>query len=228
MKIKHNTDILTIPSKDLSIYSFLLFFVPTVTLLICIQIHIIHYELNSFPFTDGEFSVSFIGRQEKTINFFKLGFIIFMIISVLFHLKIANLFALKKIKTKFKLLGILSNIFLFIYIFSLGKDSSIYEILKRIGIILFIVTMYINHFYMIKILKSQNIINFKKIYLSFLYIIFTFMTVLIIIGSPWVNPLFAYPNKLKNIVEWNYFLLTIVFYLLISSLFYQFYTSKKI
>ena len=225
--MKNNIDILKVFSKNLSIYSFLLFFVPTVTLLICIQIHILHYDLNSFPFTDGEFSVSFIGRQEKTINFFKLGFIIFITISVLFHFKISNFFSLKRIKNKFKLLGILSNIFLFIYIFSLGKDSSIYEILKRIGIILFIVTMYINHFYMIKILKFQNIINFKKIYLSFLYIIFIFMTVLIIIGSPWVNPLFAYPDKLKNIVEWNYFLLTILFYLPISKLFYQFYKSKK-
>ena len=225
--MKNNIDILKVFSKNLSIYSFLLFFVPTVTLLICIQIHILHYDLNSFPFTDGEFSVSFIGRQEKTINFFKLGFIIFIIISILFHYKIANLFALKKIKTKFKLLGILSNVFLFIYIFSLGREESIYEILKRIGITLFIVTMYINHFYMIKILKSQNMINFKKIYHSFLHIIFIFMTVLIIIGSPWVNPLFAYPDKLKNIVEWNYFLLTILFYLPISKLFYQFYKSKK-
>jgi len=219
--MKNNINILEVSSKNLSIYSFLLFCVPTVTLLICIQIHILHYDLNSFPFTDGEFSVSFIGRQEKTINFFKLGFIIFIIISVLFHFKISNFFSLKRIKNKFKLLGILSNIFLFIYIFSLGKDSSIYEILKRIGIILFIVTMYINHFYMIKILKSQNIINFKKIYLNFLYIIFIFMTVLIIIGMPWVNPLFAYPDKLKNIVEWNYFLLTIIFYLPISTLFSQ-------
>jgi len=225
--MKNNINILEVSSKNLSIYSLLLFCVPTVTLLICIQIHILHYDLNSFPFTDGEFSVSFIGRQEKTINFFKLGFIIFIIISVLFHFKISNFFSLKKIKNKFKLLGILSNIFLFIYIFSLGKDSSIYEILKRVGIILFIVTMYINHFYMIKILKSQNIINFKKIYLSFLYIIFIFMTVLIIIGMPWVNPLFAYPDKLKNIVEWNYFLLTIIFYLPISTLFYQFYRLKQ-
>ena len=225
--MKNNINILEVSSKNLSIYSFLLFCVPTVTLLICIQIHILHYDLNSFPFTDGEFSVSFIGRQEKTINFFKLGFIIFIIISVLFHFKISNFFSLKRIKNKFKLLGILSNIFLFIYIFSLGREESIYEILKRIGIILFIVTMYINHFYMIKILKSQNIINFKKIYLSFLYIIFIFMTVLIIIGMPWVNPLFAYPDKLKNIVEWNYFLLTIIFYLPISTLFYQFYRLKQ-
>ena len=81
MKIKNNTDILKTSSKNLSIYSFLLFCVPTVTLLICIQIHILHYDLNSFPFTDGEFSVSFIGRQEKTISFFKSGFLIFIIIS---------------------------------------------------------------------------------------------------------------------------------------------------
>ena len=225
--MKNNINILEVSSKNLSIYSFLLFCVPTVTLLICIQIHILHYDLNSFPFTDGEFSVSFIGRQEKTINFFKLGFIIFIIISVLFHFKISNFFSLKKIKNKFKLLGILSNIFLFIYIFSLGKNESIYEILKRIGIILFILTMYINHFYMIKILKSQNIINFKKVHMSFLYIIFIIMTALIIIGMPWVNPLFEYPDKLKNIVEWNYFLLTVIFYLPISNLFYQFYKSNK-
>ena len=225
--MNNNIDILKTFSKNISIYSFLLFFVPVITLLICIQIHILHYNLNSFPFTDGEFSVSFIGRQEKTIIFFKSGFLIFIIISLLFHFKIAKFFFLRKIKTNFKLLGILSNFFLFIYIFSLGKDGSIYEVLKRLGIILFIVTMYVNHFYMIKILKFQNIINFKKIYLSLFYTIFIAMTGLIIIGMPWVNPLFAYPDKLKNIVEWNYFLLTIFFYLPISTLFYQFYRIKQ-
>tara|TARA_B100000780_G_scaffold194590_1_gene137230 strand:+ start:99 stop:779 length:681 start_codon:yes stop_codon:yes gene_type:complete len=225
--MSNNIDILKISSKYLSIYSLLLFFVPIITLLICLQIHVLHYDLSSFPFTSGEVSVSYIGRLEKTINFFKLGFFIFIFISILFHFKIADLFFLKKIKTKFKLLGILSNIFLFIYIFSLGKNESIYEILKRIGIILFILTMYINHFYMIKILKSQNTINFKKVHMSFLYIIFIIMTALIIIGMPWVNPLFEYPDKLKNIVEWNYFLLTVIFYLPISNLFYQFYKSNK-
>ena len=63
--------------------------------------------------------------------------------------------------------------------------------------------------------------------MSFLYIIFIIMTALIIIGMPWVNPLFEYPDKLKNIVEWNYFLLTVIFYLPISNLFYQFYRSNK-
>ena len=47
------------------------------------------------------------------------------------------------------------------------------------------------------------------------------MTILIIIGLPWVNPLFKYPDQLKNIIEWNYFLLTIVFYIPLSILFYN-------
>ena len=47
------------------------------------------------------------------------------------------------------------------------------------------------------------------------------MTVLIIIGLPWVNPLFKYADQLKNIVEWNYFFLTIVFYIPLSLIFYQ-------
>ena len=45
--------------------------------------------------------------------------------------------------------------------------------------------------------------------------------ILIIIGLPWVNPLFEYPNQLKNIVEWNYFFLMISFYVPLSLLFYK-------
>ena len=45
------------------------------------------------------------------------------------------------------------------------------------------------------------------------------MTILIIIGLPWVNPLFKYPDQLKNIIEWNYFLLVIIFYLPLSIMF---------
>ena len=58
-------------------------------------------------------------------------------------------------------------------------------------------------------------------YFSIFYIIIAIMTVLIIIGLPWVNPLFKYPNQLKNIIEWNFFLLTVIFYLPLSLLFYQ-------
>ena len=106
----------------------------------------------------------------------------------------------------------------------LGRDGSFYEISKRLAIIFYIAIIYINHIYLIKILKflkSKNKIQFNNTYLTIFYTIITIMTILIIIGLPWVNPLFNYPSYLKNIIEWNYFLLTIIFYIPVSLIFYQ-------
>ena len=147
-----------------------------------------------------------------------------MIISALFYFKVASFFFLNGIKNKFKFYGLLANFFLFIYIFTLGREGSIFETLRRLAIIFYIANIYINHIYLIKILRllrSKRKLQFNRIYLIIFYIIITFMTILIIIGLPWVNPLFQYPNQLKNIIEWNYFLLTIIFYIPVSLMFYQ-------
>ena len=124
-----------------------------------------------------------------------------------------------------------ANFFLCIYILALGQSEvSFYEILRRLAIIFYIANIYINHIYLIRILK---LLKFKKrlrpnvIYLPIFYMIITLMTILIIIGLPWVNPLFKYPDQLKNIIEWNYFLLTLIFYIPLSFLFYQFDSKFK-
>jgi len=44
---------------------------------------------------------------------------------------------------------------------------------------------------------------------------------LIIIGSPWIISTFEYSDQMKNIVEWNYFLLMVSFYVPVSLLFYK-------
>ena len=210
--------------KYISVCSLLLFIIPIATLLICIQIHVLHYDLSSIPFIDGKVSVSLIGRQEKTIVIFKSGFLLYMFISVFFYYKISNFFLSEGIKNKFKICGLLANFFLCLYIFALGKDNSYYEIFRRLAIIFYIANIYINHIYLIKILRllrSKKMIRFNIIYLLIFYIIIFFMTILITIGLPWVNPLFKYPDQLKNIVEWNYFFLTIVFYIPLSLMFYQ-------
>ena len=87
-----------------------------------------------------------------------------------------------------------ANFFLCIYILALGqREVSFYEILRRLAIICYIANIYINHIYLIKILR---LLKFKKrlrlnvIYLPIFYMIITLMTILIIIGLPWVNPLF--------------------------------------
>ena len=107
-------------------------------------------------------------------------------------------------------------------------------ILRWIALLGQLFTVYIAHFYFqfeLPIIYCSltifcggitNIfIQFNIIYLPVFYIIIALMTILIIIGLPWVNPLFKYPDQLKNIVEWNYFLLMIVFYIPLSLLFYQ-------
>ena len=58
------------------------------------------------------------------------------------------------------------------------------------------------------------------------YTIIIVMTILVIIGLPWVNPLFKYPDQLKNIIEWNLLFLTVTFYIPLSFLYYQ--LEKKI
>ena len=203
----------------------MLFLVPVITLFVCFQIIAYYYpDFYTIPFIDGKASVSQIGRGEKTIRIFKLGFLLYIFISIFFYFKISSFFFLNGIKNKFKICAVLANFFLCVYIIALGRDGSLYEISRRLAITFYIANIYINHIYLIKILKlleSKRKVHFNTIYLTIFYIIIILMTILIIIGLPWVNPLFKYPSELKNIIEWNYFLLTIVFYLPLSSMFYQ-------
>ena len=211
--------------KYISIYSFLLFIVPLVTLAVCHQMYTSYTNIHTIPFIDGKVSVSLVGRQDYTIGIFKPGFFLYMLLSIFFYFKISNFFLLNGIKTKFKIYGLSANFFLCVYIIMLGqRDSSFFENLRRLAIIFYIANMYINHIYIVKllrILRSKKNIQLNKSYFSIFYAIIALMTILIIIGLPWVNPLFKYPDQLKNIIEWNYFLLTIVFYIPLSLIFYR-------
>lgn len=197
----------------------------------CHQIHEAYTNTNTIPFIDGKVSVSLIGRQVYTIKIFKPLFLLYGVVSAIFYIKFANWLKKNGVKNKFKLYGILATIFLFIYIFALGNnDRSYYEIIRRLAIILFIIIMYINHFLLtrkLKKLNNENKIEFNKIYLIIFYTIIFLMTLLIIIGSPWINPLFNYPDQLKNIVEWNYFLLVIGFYIPLSLIFFKYERRLK-
>ena len=207
--------------KLILLYSISLFIIPIVTLLICYQIHVIYYDLSSIPFIDGEVSVSLMGRQEYTIWIFRTGLFLYALTSVLFYFRISNFFLSIGTKNKFKTLSILANFSLCVYLIALGKQESFYEVSRRLAIIFFIVTMYINHIYLIRVLeflKLEKKIQFNNIYLFIFYAIIFLMTILVIIGLPWVNPLFQYPDKLKNIIEWNLLFLTIFFYIPLSQI----------
>ncbi len=95
--------------KYISVYSFLLFVIPAITLFICFQIIAYYYpDFHTIPFIDGKASVSMIGRGEKTIITFKSGFFLYIFVSVLFYLKISNFFLLNGIVNKFKIYGLFS------------------------------------------------------------------------------------------------------------------------
>ena len=210
--------------KNISIYSFLLFLIPAITLFICYLIHVYYYDLKSIPFIDGEVSVSLVGRQEKTIIIFRSGLLLYALVSILFYFKVSNFLLSINTKNKFKGMAIFANFFLCVYLFALGKQEPFFEVSRRISIILFITTMYINHIYLLKMLRNLNFkrkIELKKNHILALYLILIIITILVIIGLPWVNPLFKYPDKLKNIVEWNLLFLIIIFYLHISHIFHK-------
>ena len=210
--------------KYISVCSLFLFIIPVATLFVCHQIVVHYHDFYTIPFIDGKASISMIGRGEKTIVVFKGGFLLYILISAFFYFKISNFFSSKGFKNELKIYGIMANFFLLFYIFSVGKEGSFYEISRRLAIILYIANMYINHIYLTKILRLLRFrkkIQFNNIYLTIFYIILGLMTILIIIGMPWVNPLFKYPNQLKNIVEWNFFLLTVIFYIPLSYMFNQ-------
>ena len=60
--------------KYISVCSLLLFIVPTVTLLVCHQMHASYTNIYTIPFIDGKVSISLIGRQDYTIRIFKPSF----------------------------------------------------------------------------------------------------------------------------------------------------------
>ena len=148
---------------------------------------------------------------------------LFILISFFFYFYISNFFQKNKFENRLKTFGIIANFFLGIYIFTIGNNSELYNILRKLGITLYIITMYINHIYTIKLLKKTKKFRFNNLSLNILFIIVIIMTGLIIIGSPWIISTFehAHSHQMKNIVEWNYFLLMVSFYVPVSVLFYK-------
>ncbi len=209
-------------SKNLiSFFSILSFIVPLITITICYYILINNTSLKTFPFIDGRISISYLGRQDLTIEIFKTGMLLFVLISFFFYFYISNFFQQIKFENRLKIYGIIANFFLVIYIFTLGNNLEFYKILRKIGIVLYIITMYINHIYTIKLLKKNKKFRFNNLSLNILIAIIIIMTGLIIVGSPWIISSFEYSDQMKNIVEWNYFLLMVLFYVPVSLLFYK-------
>ena len=124
----------------------------------------------------------------------------------------------RKRTNSFTLFGILSAIFLFLHVLFLGIDNQtdLIRQFRRIIIVSFIMFEILAEFYLAKKLYNcRNILEqymYKKIILAkIIFVSIIVFTTFIILFLITIKDMGSYFN---NIVEWNYFTVLLVFYLL--------------
>ena len=199
--------------------SLIVFVLPLFTVVVS-YIASVRLNLVSFciPNLDGCTSISRVGRYEPVKYFFKPFMYLFGVFLLLYwrenFLKLKLLISNNKQLLFTYIVGIISVLFLFLYIFFLG-ESNIYRFFRRIGIYIYIFFTVIAQVLLaiqyIK-LKNEKHLNYKfikfKLILSILLISLGVMVLPIL-----VTKIESFP-EIKNIISWNYFFLIQVYYLI--------------
>jgi len=206
--------IMDIKIKNLS---FLIFIIPTCTVILS---YVISLNLNlvpsCIPMIDGCTSISRAGRYYPVNYFFKSFIFISGFFIIFYWYKnfsfFNNYFKTKLNKVAF-IIGILSVIFLFLYVIFLG-ESNYYKFFRKIGIFIYILFAIISELLLsIIYFKNRNykffLINFIKVKLY----ISVFLTILGILLFPFMIMKIDNVANLRNIISWNYFLLIQISYL---------------
>ena len=166
------------------------------------------------PFIDGCTSISRSGRYYPVNIFFKF-FLFLSGFLILFYWYYNYIFFKRKIKLiKFNfILGSLSVLFLFLYLFFLGDNSYYYKFFRKIGIFIYLLFSVISGlilsiiYYKQKKIFKTKLVNIK-LYLNFL------LTISGIILFPFMIAKIENISEIRNIVSWNYFFLIQVNFLL--------------
>ena len=173
------------------------------------------------PYIDGVASISRVVRVYPNYLIFKPAMWITGILLIRYWILNKNLLQDLNINhkdvNKCLYFGISSAIFLIIHSIFLGIkfDLSIYKLFRRVILLLFIIFEVMAQFYLIKIFiknreKIKDLINMNILYLK-KFLVYTLIIVAILIF-----PFLPFNNlkTLKHILEWNYFIGVITFYLL--------------
>jgi len=175
------------------------------------------------PFINGELSISNLVKRYPINYLFKPLMFISALMMILYWLSYQKIFS--KIKgskkiNKFVIFGIASSFCLFFHIFFLGTeiDTKIFSKIRRIVLILFLIFEITAQYYLVK-----EIFIIKKLLDKFIYNLIVKIKIIficIIILSTIVISLFIFftsiTASLINIIEWNYFLVLLLFYFLSS------------
>ena len=174
----------------------------------------------SIPYLDGSLSISRASRTYPQYLVFKPSMILTAVFLYFYwnnNNKLINKLYSSNINFKFKTFGILSAIFLAIHSVFLGIkfDIQIYKLFRRIVLLLFIVFELIAqgylvfHFYKLKN-KLEEFVNKKILIFKILLV-----SILILVAFLSLPTLVTKGNThFKHMLEWNYFVGVILFYLL--------------
>ena len=174
----------------------------------------------SIPYLDGSLSISRASRTFPQYLIFKPSMILTAIFLYYYwknNNDLVNSLNSTSINYKFKTFGILSAIFLVIHSIFLGIkiDIQIYKLFRRVVLVLFIIFeliaqgFLVHHFFKLKI-KLEKYIN-KKVLVIKLILVSTLVIVAILSLPVLVT---KGNTHFKHMLEWNYFVGVIIFYLL--------------
>ena len=173
------------------------------------------------PYFDGVASISRVVRVFPNYLIFKPAMWLTGILLIRYWIAnrrlLEDLGIVDKDIKKIVYFGISSAVFLIIHSIFLGVkfDLSIYKLFRRVILVLFIIFEVTAQFYLIKIFfknkdKLKDFINTKILFTKKI-LVYT-----LIIAAILIFPFLPFSNLkiLKHILEWNYFLGVITFYLL--------------
>ena len=173
----------------------------------------------SFPYVDGSLSISRASRTFPQYLIFKpsmflTGFLLY------YYWKnnndLVNKLYSTKINYKFKIFGILSAIFLVVHSIFLGIkfDIQLYKLFRRVVLVLFILFELVAQGYLVyHFYKLKNKLE-KFVIKKFLIMKILLVSVLVLTAVLSLPTLVTKGNThFKHMLEWNYFVGVIVFYL---------------
>ena len=215
--------------RSISIWIFIIPFLAVNTCLILItefqwlfpnQEDIIH---NTFPYFDGGASISRVARPYPSWLIFKPAMFLtsFLLIKYWLYNKEIIIFFNKDHKHTKKIIffGISSAIALIIHSIFLGVDfdNDFYKLFRRVIMLVFIIFEIAAQFYFVLTLYSFKNELFQYINPSILKLKLILVSILILVALMCI-PVISWPGDkfkfLKHLLEWDYFLGIITFYLL--------------
>ncbi len=211
-----------------------IFFIPLIAINLCLLISQNPEFLNntffavdqigrsgySIPYLDGSLSISRASRTFPQYLIFKPSMITTAILLYYYwknNNNLVNKLYSTKINYRFKTFGILSAVFLAIHSIFLGIkfDIQVYKLFRRIVLLLFIIFELIAqgylvyHFFKLKT-ELKKFVNNKILIIKILLV-----SVLVVVAVLSLPTLVTKGNThFKHMLEWNYFVGVILFYLL--------------